>query len=48
MKLPVQELERGSYQIYFSVKDEASGQTILLGNTNEIGDEGYLIGQMEK
>ena len=48
VKLPVQDLERGSYQIYFSVKDEASGQTILLGNTNEVGDEGYLIGQMEK
>ena len=48
VKLPVQDLERGSYQIYFSVKDEASGQTILLGNTNEIGDAGYLIGQMEK
>ena len=48
VKLPVQDLERGSYQIYFSVKDEASGQTILLGNTNEVGDAGYLIGQMEK
>ena len=48
VKLPVQELERGSYQIYFSVKDEASGQTILLGNTNEAADAGYLIGQLEK
>ena len=48
LKLPVQELERGSYQIYFSVTDEANGQMILLGNTNEVGDSGYLIGQMEK
>ncbi|MGN9060335.1 DUF4832 domain-containing protein [Mediterraneibacter faecis] len=48
VKLPVQELERGSYQIYFSVKDETSGQMILLGNTNKVTDEGYLIGQLEK
>lgn len=48
VKLPVQELERGSYQIYFSVKDETSGQMILLGNTNKVADEGYLIGQLEK
>ena len=48
VKLPVKDLERGSYQIYFSVKDETSGQTILFGNTNEVRDEGYLIGQLEK
>ncbi|MDY3057397.1 MAG: DUF4832 domain-containing protein [Mediterraneibacter faecis] len=48
VKLPVQELERGSYQIYFSAKDETSGQMILLGNTNKVTDEGYLIGQLEK
>ena len=47
VKLPVKDLERGSYQIYFSVKDELSGQMILLGNTNKATDEGYLIGQLE-
>ena len=48
VQLPVQELERGSYQIYFSVKDETNGQMILLGNTNKAADAGYLIGQLEK
>ena len=48
VKLPVKELERGSYQIYFSVTDETSGQMILLGNTNEVTENGYLIGQLEK
>ena len=48
VKLPVKELESGSYQMYFSVKDETSGQMILLGNTNKVTDEGYLIGQLEK
>ena len=48
VKLPVKDLERGSYQIYFSVKDETSGQIILLGNENEATDEGYLLGQLEK
>lgn len=46
-KLPVKDLEHGSYQIYFSVKDEASGQIILLGNQNEITPDGYLLGQLE-
>ena len=48
VKLPVKDLERSIYQIYFSVKDETSGQMILLGNENEPSDEGYLLGQLEK
>ena len=48
VKLPLKELERGSYQVYFSVTDETSGQMILLGNTNEVTVDGYLIGQLEK
>ena len=47
VKLPVKELESGSYQMYFSVKDETTGQTILLANTNEVTADGYLLGQLE-
>lgn len=47
VKLPVKDLEHGNYQIYVSVKDEASGQIILLGNQNEITPDGYLLGQLE-
>lgn len=48
VRIPVKDLERGSYEIYFSVKDEASGQMILLGNENELTKDGYLLGQLEK
>lgn len=48
VKLPAKDLERGSYEIYFSVKDEANGQMILLANENELTDHGYLLGQLEK
>ena len=48
VKLPVKELNHGSYQIYFSVKDETSGQMILLGNKNEATENGYLLGQLHK
>lgn len=48
IKLPVKALERGTYQIYFSVTDAASGQMILLGNQNEATNDGYLLGQLEK
>lgn len=47
VKIPVKDLKHSSYQIYFSVKDEASGQSILLGNQNEITPDGYLLGQLE-
>ena len=48
VKLPVKELESGRYQMYFSVKDETTGQRILLANTNEVTADGYLLGQLEK
>lgn len=48
IKLPVKDLERGSYHIYLSVTDEASGQMILLGNKNKVNDDGYLLGQLVK
>ena len=48
VKLPVNDLEHGSYQIYLSVKDETSGQMILFGNKNEVTDNGYLLGQLKK
>ena len=47
-KLPAKGLAQGSYRIYFSVKDKASGQTVFLGNKNEITKNGYLLGRLEK
>ena len=47
VKLPVKDLEQGSYEIYFSVTDDTSGQMILLGNTNEATKDGYLVGHLE-
>lgn len=48
VQLPVKDLEKGIYQIYFLVTDETSGQAILLGNENELTDNGYLVGVLEK
>lgn len=48
VQLPVKDLEKGSYQIYVSVTDEASGQMILLGNKNEQNANGCLAGTLEK
>lgn len=47
-KLPVKELNRGRYLIYFSVKDRVSGRTIFLGNDNEVTKNGYLLGAVTK
>ena len=46
-KIPVKDLEQGCYQIYLSVIDETSGQQIFLANTNELTENGYLLGQLE-
>lgn len=48
VKLPLKDLEHGRYEIYFAVKDQTSGQMILLGNKNKPTDDGYLLGQLEK
>lgn len=48
VKLPVKELKCGSYLIYFSVKDKTSGQTVFLGNKNNITKNGYLLGRFGK
>lgn len=48
VKLPVKDLKSNGYLIYFSVKDKSSGQTILLGNENEITENGYLLGRLKK
>ena len=47
VKIPVKDIKQGNYEIYFSVTDATSGQRILLGNTNEITENGYLVGQLE-
>lgn len=46
--LPVKVLKQEDYLIYLSVKDKSSGQTILLGNENEITENGYLLGRLKK
>ena len=46
--LPVKVLKQDDYLIYLSVKDKSSGQTILLGNENEITENGYLLGRLKK
>lgn len=48
MRLPVNTLEHGGYQLYVSINDEASGQMVLLGNKNEVTAHGYLLGQLDK
>lgn len=47
-KLPVKELNRGYYLLYFSVKDKVSGQTVFLGNENEVTKNGYLLGAVTR
>ena len=47
-RLPVKELKRGGYLIYFSVKDKTSGQTVFLGNKNKFTQNGYLLGRLNK
>ena len=47
-KIPVKELNRGDYLIYFSIKDKVSGQTIFLGNKNVAEKNGYLLGRIKK
>ena len=44
VKLPLKPFRRGTYRVYFSVKDKASGQPVFLGNTNELTKNGYLLG----
>lgn len=48
MKIPVKDIKQGNYEIYFSVTDETSGQKILLGNKNEMTEDGYLVGRLER
>lgn len=47
-RLPIRKLKPGEYLIYFSVKDKLRGQTIFLGNKNEITENGYLLGRLKK
>lgn len=47
LRILKKELAHGSYQLYFSLMEESSGQQILLGNTNEQTEHGYLLGQLE-
>ena len=48
LRLPVKEIKQGEYLVYFSVRDKSSGQTIFLGNQNNITDKGYLLGRLKK
>ena len=40
-------LAQGHYNLYLTLEDPASGQNILLANTQDIGPYGYCLGGME-
>ena len=45
--LPAGELPRGSWQIFFSVTDDATGREIALGNTTFVEGSGVLLGRVD-
>ena len=45
--LPAGELPRGSWQIFFSVTDDATGRQIALGNTTFVEGSGVLLGRVD-
>lgn len=45
--LPAGELPRGSWQIFFSVTDDATGRQIALANTTFVEGSGVLLGRVD-
>ena len=45
--LPAKELSEGTWQVFFSVTDDATGKQIALANTTYTEGKGLLIGQLE-
>ena len=45
--IPVEGLPRGVYQVCLDLRDPASGERILLANTQDRGPYGYCLGEIE-
>lgn len=45
--IPVEGLPQGVYQICLDLRDPASGEAILLANTQDRGPDGYQLGEIE-
>ncbi len=44
--IPIEELPKGSYKLYLTLRDPASGEEILLANTQDSGPYGYCLGEI--
>ena len=44
VKIAVDELKRGKYEVYFRVEDPDTGRSILMANEEEEEEYGYQIG----
>lgn len=44
--IPLHDLERENYDVYFQLKDQATGEVIQFANEQECEAEGYQIGQI--
>lgn len=47
LSLPQKSLKSGSYQVFLSITDAQSGKQISLANTQDMQEEGLLLGKME-
>lgn len=45
--IPLEQLSKGIYQVYLDLKDPASGEPILLANTQDRSSNGYLLGEFQ-
>ena len=45
--LPVRNLSKGTWQLFFSVTDPATGGQIALANTTLVSENGVPLGQLE-
>ena len=47
VSLPRKSLKSGSYQVFLSITDAQSEKQISLANTQDMQEEGLLLGRME-
>ena len=46
VKIAVDELKRGRYEVYFFMEDQDTGRSILMANKEEEEEYGYRIGRI--
>ena len=46
VKIAVDELKRGRYEVYFFMEDQDTGRSILMANEEEEEEYGYRIGRI--